>query len=267
MQIRLAVLLMICYNRLMKISRETLEIFYKQLRLDCNMEESEEIKKGRVYLSPSKVLPGGRVCEDTDMFFRAILFMGKAYLMADPIIYAGCREVFKDVEPEWFCKFPNLRILDHILMEYGREIADTHIYFLPDADAPKIDETNPVRWFDRDEIAGLKESNPFHNALAYSRTQPDVIAVAAMNGEKMKGMAGASLDGTYVRQIGIDVLPEFRGEGLATYLTTLLKQKIRKDELLPFYGTSESHGISRSVAIHSGFLPAWTEIYVKKSKV
>lgn len=202
----------------------------------------------------------------TDIFFRAILFMGKAYLMVDESIYEGCEELFKDVSPDWFCKFPNLRILDTVLQEFGYEIADTHIYYLPDMDAPKIEESRPVVWYDEKEIAAMKEENPFHNALCYSPTQPDIIGVGAIADDgSIKGMAGASLDGMYVRQIGIDVKEEYRGEGLATYLTTLMKQKLLEKGTLPFYGTSESHSLSRSVAVKSGFLPAWCEIYVKKA--
>ena len=75
-------------------------------------------------------------------------------------------------------------------------------------------------------------------------------------------MGGASLDGLYTRQIGIDVLPAYRGEGLATRLVRGVKQKIREDGYLPFYGTAESHALSRSVGVKSGFLPAFSEIFV-----
>ena len=105
----------------------------------------------------------------------------------------------------------------------------------------------------------------YYNALCYSPTQPDVAAVAVPEDSgRLKGMAGASRDGMYVRQIGIDVREEYRGRGLATYLTTLMKQRLLENGTLPFYGTSESHALSRSVAVQAGFLPAWCEIYVKK---
>lgn len=251
----------------MKIADETIEIIEKQFALDCNLEEAKEIQPGKMFLSKSKPLSGARMVHKTDIFFRAILFMGKAYLMADESIYEGCEELFKDVSPDWFCKFPNLRILDAALQEFGYEIADTHIYYLPDMDAPKIEESVPVVWFGEDEIAAMKEDNPFSNAFCYSPTQPDIIGVGAIADDgSIKGMAGASLDGKYVRQIGIDVKEEYRGEGLATYLTTLMKQKLLEKGTLPFYGTSESHSLSRSVAVKSGFLPAWCEIYVKKSE-
>ena len=134
-------------------------------------------------------------------------------------------------------------------------------------DAEKIEETQPVVWISREEIQDMKDGNPFSNAFCFSPTQPDIIGVGAIADDgRFKGMAGASLDGKYVRQIGIDVREEYRGEGLATYLTTLMKQKLLEQGTLPFYGTSESHSLSRSVAVKSGFLPGWCEIYVKKSE-
>lgn len=260
----------------MKISHRTREIIEKQFALDCNLFEAEEIKPGEIYISKSKKLPGARIVDKTDLFFRAIMYAGKAYIMVDENIYEGCKEVFKTTEADWFCKYPNLRLIDRILQEYGYEIADTHIYFLPDEDFPQIEEDRPVIWYDGEAIEARREWNPFSNALCYSPTQPDIMAVAAVTeGDAASvtemGMAGVSLDGSYTRQIGIDVKPEYRGQGLASYLTTLMKQRIIKQaretgaEMVPFYGTSESHSLSRSVAIQSGFLPAWCEIYVKKS--
>ena len=251
----------------MKIAGNILETIEKQFALDCNLNEAKEIQPGKMFLAKTKIIPGARIVHKTEPFFKAILFMGKAYLMADESIYYGCEELFKDVSPDWFCKFPNLRILDAALREFGHEIADTHIYFLPDKDALQIKESHPVIWLDEKEIMDMKEDNPFPHAFCYSPSQPDIIGVGAIgdNGD-IKGMAGASLDGKYVRQIGIDVKEEYRKEGLATYLTTLMKQKLLEQGTVPFYGTSESHSLSRSVAVKSGFLPAWCEIYVKKSE-
>jgi hypothetical protein len=43
-----------------------------------------------------------------------------------------------------------------------------------------------------------------------------------------------------------------------------LKQEIIARGKVPYYGTAESHAVSRNVAIASGFLPAWCEIQVRK---
>ena len=60
-------------------------------------------------------------------------------------------------------------------------------------------------------------------------------------------------------QIGIDVLPEYRGRGIGKTLVTLLKNEAEKRGALPYYGTSLSNLASWKIALGSGFAPAWVE--------
>lgn len=248
----------------MKISKEHYDTMLKQIYLDCNMNEGFQVKED-LWLAPTKVQPGSRIINKLDPFFRVIVFMGTAYVMADEETLPGWEEILKDYPADWFFNYGRLRKIDRILNEFDREIIDTHIYYLPDADAPALTIPEEYIWFTQDEIDNYKKENEFHNALCYSPTQPDVYAVAAPDGKGgYKGMAGASNDGLYVRQIGIDVKKEYRGEGLATNLVKSLKQQIISDGFLPFYGTAESHALSRSVGVKAGFLPAFSEIFVGK---
>ena len=249
----------------MRISKNTMEIIMKQVYLDCNGEASYEIANG-IFLAPSKILPGSRVIEKMDPFFRVIVIMGKAYIMADESILGGCEELFKDSKPEWFFDFDNLRRIDYILHDYGREIVNTHIYFLP-AQGSEIEQAyGDEIWLDEEQIEAMRETNVCHRALCYSATQPDVLAVMCKDEDKIKGMAGASLDGKYVRQIGIDVKEGYEGQGLGVHLVRLLKQKLIEQGTLPFYGTCESHAVSRTIAIRSGFMPAFSEFFVSATK-
>lgn len=253
----------------MGISKEHIDTMYKQIELDCNLKESHKIKDDMV-IAPTRVLPGSRVIDKLDSFFRVIVFMGKAYIMADKDTIPGWEEILKNYPAEWFFNYSRLRKIDRILNEYDREIVDTHIYFLPDKDAVKVREPENLRWFTKEDIEASRDINPFHNAWPYSPTQPDVTGVGMPKGDDrdkvtdMAALAGASLDGKYVHQIGIDVLPQYRGQGLAPMLVSILKQRILEDGSLPFYGTAESHAISRMTAIRSGFLPAFAELFVGK---
>lgn len=248
----------------MKISEHTFETMKNQIYLDCNVKEAYKIKDD-IYIAPSLIIPGSRVIDKTDPFFRVIVFMGTAYIMADEETIPGWEEIFKDCNAEWFFNFGLLKKIDYILKEYDREIIDTHIYYLPDENYPRMNIPSEWKWLSIDEINANKNNNEFPHALCYSNTQPDVYAVAALDSNgNYKAMAGASDDGKFVRQIGIDVKPEFRGEGLATQLVSGLKQHIIDDGFLPFYGTSESHAYSRIVGIKSGFLPAFSELFVAK---
>lgn len=250
----------------MRISKEIFSLAEKQFMLDCNCQGDDNINLNKIFINKSKAIPGARLYEGKDLFFKAITFLGKAFIMVDDSIYDWAIHYFKDVSPEWFCLFPNLRNIDRKLQEFNREIADTHVYFLPDADASHVEANQSVKWFEKDGLVQFKENNPFPHALCFSNTQPDVLAVAAMEGDKMIAMAGASMDGEFLWQIGIDVLTDYRRKGLAVNLTALIKQEILKRGKIPFYGTSESHSVSQSVAIKAGFAPAWAEVYTRRIK-
>lgn len=249
----------------MRISKKTLDTMMKQVYLDCNGKESYEIAD-KVFLAPSKILPGSRIIDKMDPFFRVIVIMGKAYIMADESILGGCEELFKDSKPEWFFNFDNLRRIDYILHDYGREIVNTHIYYLPAEGSLPEKEYGDEIWLNEKQIEAMRETNVCYRALCYSPTQPDVIAVMLKDSDKIKGMAGASLDGKYVRQIGIDVKEGYEGKGIGVHLVKLLKQRLLEQNTLPFYGTCESHAISRTIAIRSGFMPAFSEFFVSATK-
>lgn len=252
----------------MRISNEHFEMMKNQISLDCNTAEAIEISP-HIFLAPSKKLEGARIIDGLDpYFFRVVVFMGNAYVMADEETLPGWEELLKGDSADWFFNYGHLRKIDYILNEYDREIVDTHVFFLPDEDAKVIDEPANLKWYGPKEIEAMRETNVNKYALCYSPTQPDYIAVSAIDeitGQEM-GMAGASIDGKYVSQIGIDVNPAFRNKHVAVPLVTILKQHIIKEGRLPFYGTNESHALSRSVGVKSGFLPAFSELYVAKKR-
>ena len=89
--------------------------------------------------------------------------------------------------------------------------------------------------------------------------RPDRMAVAAMDGDTVMGMAGCSEDAPHWQQIGIDVLPAYRSRGIGSCLVTLLKNRIIETGDIPFYGTAAANVPSQNIAYNSGFRPAWVE--------
>ncbi len=243
----------------------------EQFRLDCNCPEENV---SGIMINESAELKGARIVETISSFFRAVIYKGDAYFMADKSIIDWVRKEYGDCMPEWFCKYENLRILDNKLKEHGHQIQDTHVYFLPDPDFTDNEyEDIPYDeyWMYDEEIRAWGEKygelNPFRHALVFSKTQPDRMALLLTekgNKERLAGMSGVSEDGKNLWQVGIDVMPEYRGHGLATYLTEKMKKKVLSIGKVPFYGTSESHSLSMDTAVRSGFLPAWTEVYCKR---
>ena len=90
-----------------------------------------------------------------------------------------------------------------------------------------------------------------------------MLGVGTYDGERLVGLAGCSADAEEMWQIGVDVLPEYRRQGIASALTSKLALEILKRNKVPFYCTAWSNIRSVRNAIKSGFLPAWVEMTVK----
>lgn len=61
-------------------------------------------------------------------------------------------------------------------------------------------------------------------------------------------------------QIGIDVLPEYRGNRVASTLVSKLTDIIIGKGIVPYYGTSWSNIASIRTAASSGYQLAWVEM-------
>ena len=116
---------------------------------------------------------------------------------------------------------------------------------------------------EKDDIPALYCFEGFRNALQYdvNHPRPDVLAVAAKKDDKIIGLAGSSKDSAKMRQIGIDILPEYRNRGLAVYLVNRLTLEILKRGFIPYYGAASSHIVSQRVARKVGYEPAWVHAY------
>ena len=101
------------------------------------------------------------------------------------------------------------------------------------------------------------------NALCEQRKHLDVLGVGAYDGDKLVGLAGCSADCDTMWQIGIDVLPEYRRQGIASALTSRLALEILDRGKVPFYCAAWCNVKSARNAIKSGFRPAWVEMTAK----
>lgn len=129
-----------------------------------------------------------------------------------------------------------------------------------------------------EQIESFRGDKRYSNALGFSVTRPDVLVLAAYavdGADDTEGagipanadpvaMVGLSDDSPIMRQIGIDVLPAFRGAGIASALVRDAARLTLAEGYLPFYGTSPSHMLSQRVALNAGLVPTWWE-YVSTS--
>ena len=94
----------------------------------------------------------------------------------------------------------------------------------------------------------------------------DAFAVAALCGGLTAGLAGASCDCSDMLQIGVDVLPAFRGRGLGAALTSRLAACIRAAGKTAFYCCEAGNLPSIKTALRSGFRPTATRLSAQKQK-
>ena len=141
-----------------------------------------------------------------------------------------------------------------------------------------------VELLDAEKFERFRGDKRYSNALGFSVTRPDVLVLAAYpvdeNASKAPdapaagesdpaladpiAMVGLSDDSPIMRQIGIDVLPAWRGAGIASALVRDAARLTLAEGYLPFYGTSPSHMLSQRVAMNAGLVPTWWE-YVSTS--
>lgn len=99
----------------------------------------------------------------------------------------------------------------------------------------------------------------FKNAIQYNvnHPRPDALAVVALKGDQVVGIAGCSADCERLWQVGIDVKPEHRQGGLASAIVNRLTHEVLERERVPYYGTSTCNIASQRVAQRSGYQVAW----------
>lgn len=243
----------------------TINRLYNLLSKEYNCTP-EAFSRQENVLTVSALHEGRRMYSKEKYFFHMVTLGGNAVLTADECLHPFLKEFMKDRTGHWLFELPNLLPLEQELNRFGYTLTQTYHMFLPYAGA-EVKANFPVKWFyGEEEISPFYGDERFSNAICseYLPHRPDKMAVCAYDGDKIMGMAGCSEDAKGWQQIGIDVLPEYRSKGVATYLVTLLKNKILEDGNIPFYGTSLSNYHSWNIALNCGFRPTWVEIGAEK---
>lgn len=159
---------------------------------------------------------------------------------------------------------PNLHVLDEALKPYGMKVCFMAEYFLPDVDILKeLPCPYELRVLHQEDFRDLYRPE-WSDALCEERKELDILGVGAYKGNKVIGLAGCSADCADMYQIGVNVLPEYRRQGIASALTSRLALEILALGKVPFYCAAWCNLKSVRNAIKCGFRPAWVELTARE---
>ncbi len=158
---------------------------------------------------------------------------------------------------------PNMHVLNDAIAPFGQRICFMAEYFLPDLCVLRaLDCKYELRVLTQSDFSELYLPE-WSNALCKKRKHLDVLGVGAYDGDRLVGLAASSADCEDMWQIGIDVLPDYRRQGIASALTSHLAIEILNRGKVPFYCAAWCNIKSVRNAIKSGFRPAWVEMTAK----
>lgn len=161
---------------------------------------------------------------------------------------------------------PNLHVLIEKLKPFNANVCFMAEYFLPDINVIKATECSyETRFLECKDFEDLYLPQ-WSNALCEKRKNLDKLAVGAYDNGKLIGLAGCSADCDTMWQIGIDVLPKYRRQGIASALTSKLALETLSRNVVPFYCCAWSNIRSVKNAMKSGFKPAWIQLTVKTTE-
>ena len=190
-------------------------------------------------------------------------------------VVAAAREEVADVVAAYIRRYPfyhcfetpHLHWLNERLTERGHKVCFMAPYYLPDIQRlPDLACPYETRLLTQGDFGDLYKPQ-WSNALCEKRKELDVLGIGAYHKGELIGLAACSADCETMWQIGVDVLPAYRRQGIAAALTSRLAREILARGKVPFYCSAWSNLRSMGNAVKSGFVPAWVELSAKPAEV
>lgn len=174
------------------------------------------------------------------------------------------QETYDDCPAEWFGEISNLKHLECLLNQYDYTMVDYGPFFIPQKN--ESFDSSSYRFYTDDEIHQFQGNEAFEECFMFDPQHPDLLGISLERDGKTIAMVGMNQTGKYCLELGIQVLPEFQHQEIATQLVKAMAYEAQQrypDKVLT-YGTQFTHSQSINVAIKSGFIHSWTEIVLSK---
>lgn len=238
---------------------EILKIALQQSAYDCNCSPQDFLSsKNKIVLS--KPNDKARVYVPLPLECDLVSYGNNIVAQVSSRLKKPVAEYIAQFPLEHCFETPNIHVLDEKLAEFGYKTCFMAEYFLPDiTQLQAIECAYELRVLYPEDFSKFYKPK-WANALCKDRKELDVLAVGAFDKGKLIGLAGASKDCEMMYQIGVDVLPAYRRNGVASAVTSRLALEILNLGKVPFYCAAWSNIKSVRNAIKSGFRPAWVEL-------
>jgi len=247
-------------------NQEIFKIAMAQSAIDL-CAEPDDFEKSENVIVTSRENEGARRYLTLPFSCQLVSYGNNVVASVSPEFREITENYIKEYPVEHLFETPHLHVLNDELMKKGQKICFMAEYFLPNVDILRervVKDAVPyeIRLLTQSDFADLYLPE-WSNALCEKRKELDVLGVGAYDGERLIGLAGCSADCKQMWQIGIDVLPEYRRQGIASALTSRLAIEILNRGKVPFYCAAWCNLKSVRNAIRSGFRPAWVEMTAK----
>lgn len=223
--------------------------FKRQIMNDFSIGEEEFNSKNNIFTHNN---PEGDFLFYNRSDFSIICTNDKVFMRSDnPKLMEILEATYKDYPGQWFAESVNIKKLSKILNEFNIEI--DNFFPLMTYSHKKIEPSK----FDFIKI----EKNQIGKFMGKSKMpfcfdESDRLGLAYYDDNKLIGLAGASVSGKYLWDIGIEKFSfDEKYKGLGVSLLNSLAKIIRNEykEISPITATQFSHTRSIDTAIRAGF--------------
>ena len=201
--------------------QEILEIAMAQSAVDLGCEPEDFTRPWSVIVD-SVPAEGARAYLDLPFLCDMVSYGSNVVASIDPRLEGIVKRFLQQHDFSVCMASPDVLALDAALAAEGCRVWSMGEYFLPDVERlVPLPCPYPTRWMWPEDYRDLYTPE-WSDALCEKRKHLDTLGLGAFDGEKLVGLAGSSMDCETMWQIGIDVLPEYRGQGIASALTSHL---------------------------------------------
>ena len=236
------------------------EMLRAQLAADYNCF-AEDFDNNNTLITTRAADPRRRMYEEDDGIASFLIYEDKLVITAEEEFLDAAAEFFEHAESEWAFEVSELSALDRLLAGFGFELGAARVGYIPRSRRLDIDKIEGVELLEGESLDFFRGDKRFSEALLFSRVAPDMLAAAYKNDRgEILGMAGASRNSASMWEMGVNVVPEARREGIGSMLVAALADEVLKRGRLPYFNCCMSHIAAQRTALAAGLVPAFCEV-------